>query len=47
MGLNLPYLSLPSWDQVEATSRVYFSFSGAFKTFASLWDGKNLVIPNQ
>jgi hypothetical protein len=24
-----------------------FSFPGAFKTYANLWAGKNLVIPNQ
>jgi hypothetical protein len=27
--------------------RESFSFPGAFKTYANLWEGKNLVIPNQ
>jgi hypothetical protein len=27
--------------------RVSFSFAGAFKIYANIWEGKNLVIPNQ
>jgi hypothetical protein len=31
-----------SWKQKES-----FSLPGAFKTYAHLWEGKNLVTPNQ
>jgi hypothetical protein len=31
-----------SWKQRES-----LCFSGAFKAYANLWEGKNLVIPNQ
>jgi hypothetical protein len=34
------------WGQVEARSRESISFSGAFKIYSNLWEGKNLVIPN-
>jgi hypothetical protein len=38
----------PWWDQVEAGSRERegLSLFRAFKTYANLWEGKNLVIPN-
>jgi hypothetical protein len=35
----------PSWD-LEA-EKACFSSPGAFKTFANLWEGRNLVVPNQ
>jgi hypothetical protein len=36
------------WAQVEVGSTdSMLLFSGAFKTYANLWEGKNLVIPTQ
>jgi hypothetical protein len=33
-------------QQVQSAVRECFSFSGTFKTYANLWEGRNQVIPH-
>jgi hypothetical protein len=35
------------WKLEAESEREPFSFPGTFKTYATLWEGKRLVIPNQ